>query len=236
MQINLDFLHEHQLESVYQWGLPKLASIKDLKGRIVAATPAVTKLLGFNHPQEMIHTPLYDEELPCKARLLGRVFSQEDRASITDIEGFKTLNWCYYANNQPRLILNEKSSLLNKEGKLIGYQCQAIDITKTNMINLSGLVSKLHKNQVIGGQFSISLLEEIPDFKISKRQLHCLYYLLRGFTYPQIAEALKLSLRTVETHIEALKNKLYCDSKQQLIEKAISMGYLSIIPESILNQ
>ncbi|KTD59052.1 helix-turn-helix transcriptional regulator [Legionella shakespearei] len=231
MRINSDFLHEHALTNLNMGGI---AGIKDLQGKIVAATPSLAHLLGFSDADALIKIPLFEEEIPCKAAKLSQHFSNEDKTAIGDTEGVKTLNWCYYANNKPSLLLNEKNALKNNDDETIGYMIRCMDLTRSNIINLSAVAPKLHKHQIINGQFSVMLLDENIPLKISKRQMLCLYYLLRGYTYPQIASTLCVANRTVETHVDTLKNKFYCDTKQQLIEKAISKGFLSIIPESIL--
>lgn len=56
--------------------------------------------------------------------------------------------------------------------------------------------------------------------QLSLRQIDCLKYLLKGYTYKMIANILKISPRTVETHIEHLNNSLKCQNKSELIEKA----------------
>lgn len=53
---------------------------------------------------------------------------------------------------------------------------------------------------------------------LSVRQKECFFFLVRGYTAKQIAQQLGLSYRTVETHINHLKNKFNCRTKGQLIE------------------
>jgi DNA-binding CsgD family transcriptional regulator len=65
---------------------------------------------------------------------------------------------------------------------------------------------------------------------LTDRQIGCLYHLVMGKTIKQTAEALKLSPRTVEHYLEAIKLKLGCRSRSDLISKALSM---SVIRERI---
>jgi DNA-binding CsgD family transcriptional regulator len=55
---------------------------------------------------------------------------------------------------------------------------------------------------------------------LSPRETEIASHLLEGNTALDIAALLHLSKRTVEHHIERLKNKLNCDSKTDLIKKA----------------
>jgi DNA-binding CsgD family transcriptional regulator len=53
----------------------------------------------------------------------------------------------------------------------------------------------------------------------TKRESEVIKLLLEGYTAPQIAEQLFRSKRTIEHHIERIKDKLDCSSKYDLIQK-----------------
>lgn len=52
---------------------------------------------------------------------------------------------------------------------------------------------------------------------ITPREMDCLRFLKKGFTAKMIAAQLKLSSRTVESHIEKIKRKLNCHSRAQIM-------------------
>lgn len=52
--------------------------------------------------------------------------------------------------------------------------------------------------------------------KITLRELDCLFLFCRGFTAPFIADLLGLSTRTVETHLESVKNRFGLFSRDDL--------------------
>ncbi len=89
--------------------------------------------------------------------------------------------------------------------------------------------SKYHQQQnlcyVIGDSFEI--------LSLSPSQEKCLYYLVRGKTAKETAHLLGIHYRTVEEHIERIKNKLGCRTKSDLIEKAFESGFIYFIPQSI---
>ena len=64
------------------------------------------------------------------------------------------------------------------------------------------------------------LYEEVS---LTKRQTDCLYYLVQGMTVKQIAETMSLSARTVEHYLEAVKSKLQCKKRSELISRALKM-------------
>ncbi len=59
--------------------------------------------------------------------------------------------------------------------------------------------------------------------QISKRQLDCLYCLVKGMTAREIGKNLNLSSRTVEDYINILKKRLNCSSRSSLISKAFTL-------------
>lgn len=67
-------------------------------------------------------------------------------------------------------------------------------------------------------QTNIPVLSEL-----SPRQLDCARHLLEGKKYKEIAFALNLSPRTVETHIEHLKLKLACRTQAELAVKLMQV-------------
>lgn len=56
---------------------------------------------------------------------------------------------------------------------------------------------------------------------LTQRQFDVLKYLILGYTAKKIGLALDISYRTVENYVETLKLKLCCNTKSELIEKAI---------------
>lgn len=58
---------------------------------------------------------------------------------------------------------------------------------------------------------------------LTSRQEECLGYLARGMTMKEIAYATSLSIRTVEHYLEKVKKKLRCNSRSDLIKKALRM-------------
>lgn len=63
---------------------------------------------------------------------------------------------------------------------------------------------------------------------LSAREKEVLYHISRGLFAVQIAEILQLSQRTVEHYSDNIKNKLNCESKTELIQKAndfLLLGY-----------
>jgi DNA-binding NarL/FixJ family response regulator len=49
--------------------------------------------------------------------------------------------------------------------------------------------------------------------KVTPKKLDCLYYLVKGYSYREIAERMFLSPRTVEHYIDELYDKFHCTKR-----------------------
>ena len=68
---------------------------------------------------------------------------------------------------------------------------------------------------------SFSLKKSITSISLTNREIEILRNLVLGYTFKKIASVLNISPRTVESYIEILKLKMNCNTKNDLIEKAI---------------
>lgn len=69
---------------------------------------------------------------------------------------------------------------------------------------------------------TVTDIEKLPD--LSKRQSQCAHLLLQGKTAEETGQILKISKRTVEEHIRAMKQKLSCKFRSELIMKLASLS------------
>lgn len=85
---------------------------------------------------------------------------------------------------------------------------------------------------ILGSHASHHFYDE-KNISLTDRQLQVLFFLLRGKTIKQIAKILELSHRTVDDYLEQLRIKFSAQNKYELINKAISYGFLNTVPESL---
>lgn len=124
---------------------------------------------------------------------------------------------CYY--------LSTKFPLRNKSGKIVGLFGISNEIINGDLKSAQGMLADagLPLNDWIGQRnyfFPKSKKQSVTDL-LSKREIECIYYLVRGMTARQIGEELDLSHRTVEFYLERVKAKLKCSTKSELIARAI---------------
>ena len=72
------------------------------------------------------------------------------------------------------------------------------------------------QEEAFKGERTIKVSYRSIQSKITLREMDCLYLFCRGFTCPYIANLLGLSPRTVETHLESVKNRFGLFSRDDL--------------------
>lgn len=128
------------------------------------------------------------------------------------------------------VFLHNKAARYDAQGKIIGIQCHAVEIIHPEIHRLfAGLIEKTpdlmqQKGYTLGKN---SLLGLTP------REKDILFFLCKAKTAKQIALILKISPRTIYSHIEHLKAKLNCHTKGELIDAAFQAGFSHELPSQI---
>lgn len=106
-------------------------------------------------------------------------------------------------NNQYVTIRVNKAPLRDVDGNVIGVIGICTDVSDSRYKGAADIAKK--------------------NIALTYRQTDCLVKWVQGMTAKQIGESLNISKRTVEHHIERIKNLLSCESKTELIKKALSL-------------
>lgn len=120
-----------------------------------------------------------------------------------------------------RDILVTENQLLDKNGECTGLIGSYIDITGKRLENKVGYfdqsVSRYYLGEVFGNEY------------LTWREIEVLKKVLLGYSAKQAAEVLKISPKTVESHIDKLRIKLQATTKGDIIATAIKFGLTQII-------
>lgn len=112
---------------------------------------------------------------------------------------------------------NYKTPLKSRNGKIIGVFGISVPVmdsdSMANAVNETAMLINKQLNKTKIG----------PQLLLSKQQKYCLYYLVKGMTYKQIAAKLQLSSKTVEHYLNRVKIKMNCKSRSELVEKALQL-------------
>ncbi len=158
---------------------------------------------------------------------------------VNDLLGLTDFDLCFKQHEASKLRQNDNQTLISKtkclfieEGTCIdGKIVQGISIkipylsASKKIIGITGVsfIMEPQKDIFID---SIAFEKNKKNALLTRIQADCLYYLTKGMTYKQIGETMGLSWRTVSHYIDAIKFKLHCEKKSDLIQKALALDFI----------
>lgn len=192
--------------------------------------------IGFSNPDDAIG--LSDCDAKCDAIVDStEVFYQHD-LEVMRGQTLRTLDIYPYVCKQIHGILAIKKPFVDPQGQIQGVLAQGFPLTQTDILRFIARIPDFaliptRKSQTVAGTYSIS--STIKFFDLTKKELECFFYLIRGKSASEIAKILNRSLRTIQTHIEHIKQKCNVTKKSELFELADTYGLLTTIPTSLFS-
>jgi DNA-binding CsgD family transcriptional regulator len=171
---------------------------KDSKGAYLAANKTQAVSAGLQSAKDFIG--IKDNDL-CWQQFATN-YQQRDKRVMYENKTIHCLEPGITVNKQYIKCLSIKTPLRSKMGKAIG---------------IMGITYFEPTIQPMAGNTGL----------LSNQQVKCLDYLCKGKTTKQIAAIMQLSPRTVEHYITAIKNKMNCNSREELIKQAYDSGFFA---------
>lgn len=214
--------------------IPGYVCAKSQLSRMIYINNDFSTLAGFDCPEDFLAIGGLDEQMRCPAANHANVFKQEDRYVRKQEKILKILGFYGYSGNDWRIMYTVKKPFYDAATSTTGVLCHAYDMTHSECINIFPIIKELESNKLCKKNYSYYIGEGIQNIPLSDRQQLCLFYYIRGHSARSVAIKMGISKRTVESYLEAIKNKLDVNSKHELIEKAIDLGFLSIYPKNLI--
>ncbi len=208
--------------------LPGLVWVKDRQLNYYACNNQLIAFTGLKDKDKIIGKSDFD--------LSWEKYAEYYRQGDDPILKGKSITYLHpmqFPSGKEALILTRKTPIKNSFNDIVGIMGLVTYLPGTNRIEL---IKKLNQFDCAlwGGRRDIQaqyiLADNFNNLEISKREADCLFYLIRGKTAKEIAIILFISKRTVEKHLESIRIKFNCESKSQVISKAIEMGFVDYLP------
>lgn len=216
---------------------PGFLGILTLESKLLTVNKTGLEWIGFNSNDSIVDVGY--ENLRCKAAEDAALFVWQDELVKRSNYPIYFLGCYCYAEENWRTIFGKKYLIQDENNQDVGIVSQFDDISRYQLVDVSRFViaaSQKFIDKKRGQQFCFLLNDYIQDYKFSTRELECLFFVLRGKTNKGIAGLLNLSPRTVESYIDQIKFKMGCLTREELIEKSIYLGYINILPLSLLEK
>ncbi len=211
--------------------------ILDSNSRFVYINKRHAEIVGYKTSEEALGTSY--NQFKCDAGENHHIFREQDLEVLTSAKPVTFLSYYCLNNNTWRLLYGEKSAILNQSGQVANIFSTTQDITTANLVDLSRFLiqnSEISSKKIEQKSFTYYILKDTDNFDISKKEQEVLFFFIRGKSAQEISQILCRSRRTIEMHIDTLKTKLQVLTKSQLVEKAIMLGYITKIPDTLLTQ
>ncbi len=212
--------------------LPGNQWFKDINLNYIACNDRILNIMQLTNKNLLLNNNDFNQPWA----LYANVYQKNDKKVIAIKKSCYFIHPAVTYQGDKILLLNKKTPFIDKAQNVIGIlgnniliKCKKftnffIDFHEQN-IKLSLL------NDILD---QYAMIEDYSEFGLTNREGQCLFYFVRGKTSKEIAEKLNISNRTVETHIEHIKNKYNCVTKSNLIEKAIKIGFVNMMPMSVI--
>ncbi len=210
--------------------VPGFILIKDIHSKYLSISNDFAKVLGWKNTESAINKS--DYEIPSKAAESADYFIYADKKVISTAKELLVLNVANYTDNISSLLAQKKPIVSNNQ--IIGTAIHCIDVTNITMQNLNYLNCTIGNNINSKKPKQYILSPEASPFALTEKQQTCLALLIRGKSMKEMAYILNISITGVQSRLDAIKNKLRCNNKSQLIEKAIDQGFLMHLPKSLV--
>ncbi len=127
---------------------------------------------------------------------------------------------------------NTKTPLINDSNEIIGLFGVMFPLSAKIDVPLVGKLNK----QLNDPEQNYHFVTPPALQHLTPQELICWFFILRGKTSKQIAQAMKISPKTVDFHLINIKNKLNIKYKKDIIDYAFANNLLQFIPPAIRNE
>lgn len=206
------FVKETEIEEMFATALPNaFLWYKNLKSIYQCCNENHAAAAGLDSAQQMLGKNDFDM---CWQNRAGQYQQTDNRVMSEKIVYVNEIEKVTTVHTELTMLVT-KYPVINNSGEFIGVCGVNIDITGQALIKKSGRYDPTKK------VFYLTTTSK-TDY-LTQRELDVLKFLLYGRTAKEIGLQLRISYRTVETHINLIKEKLGCRSKSEIISKALNL-------------
>lgn len=213
--------------------LPGCWGCKDKDSVFVYANAEYGKIIGVDHHLDCIGRTDFD--MPSPTVECAESFQQQDNLVISTGNRMRVLDIHPYSDGSWRAHLFTKTPWINEQNETIGTIFSGLELKDTAILEVGHWICRaagLNKNE----QASFNLDINNQPIKLNTRESEVLFLLLYGKKPQYIAKVLGVSVKTVENYVLRLREKFNANSKSELLDLALDLGFGSHIPESMLKR
>ncbi len=213
-------------------GLPGIIFFKNKEFQLAGCNSRFQKFSGFDKLNSFIGLDDYNLPWANHADSYRKADKRvmEEKVTLAFLESIRLFN------GKDVIVLTRKSPIYDKDNRVAGLAGTIHIVSSPEFMHeFSGLTSADFEFRALNHSTNCYLVSgNFDHFNLSKGEVICLFYLVRGKTTKEIAVILHKSKRTIEKRIDSIKYKLRCTTKSEITCKAIEYGFIHFIPSQFI--
>lgn len=183
--------------------LPCAVFTKDLNGYCLSANKYQAEMAGFKHEKNIIGKSDYD--LPWYSDAV--TIRQGNQRVMTENKTILLEEKGTLADGKKNIFLVTKSPFRDTQGKLIGVAGTSINISN---------YQQDFSFEEVNNRARYTTHIDMDNLYLTKRELECIKWMIKGKSSVEMAHILKVSKRTIEAHMNNIKKKFKCQKQFQI--------------------
>lgn len=203
---------------------------KDVNSNVIYANPYCLNFLGFQNQEDILGKT--DKDFIW--RDFSFLYAKGENAALSG-ESQVSLMPSVDINGNDILFFSTRDIVTDKNKKALGVLSHFRLVKDKASLELSNLLEDILNERKNSSMECLLEIKTNPD-ELTASEQECLFFLVRGYSAKMIANLISRTKKTVEYHIENLKQKFHVSSKFELIAQAVHEGYFYHIPRSLSNK
>ncbi len=200
--------------------------LKSCSGEFLGLSTNVARIVGYANPIDMLGTT--DFELRCPTAVLAERFIARDQKVWREhLSQYLSVQISSFSQGVPQILMTER--ILHTTGVL--SHCWFIQQCVLSRY-LQFVLAKLDRQYYPQLHRDYTIITSYDG--LSVRESEVLFFLMEGLTAREISLLLIRSKRTIEHHIERIKEKMRCYTKDQLASLGRFLQYHQSIPKRLV--
>jgi DNA-binding CsgD family transcriptional regulator len=214
---------------------PGLTTIMSPENTYFHSSKTVIKTIGCKSEEEAHDIPFKD--IPAHSHTNHVQWSIDNKATMESKKVIRIISYGHFSDGWKVYLGHQKPIIDDESEEAIGVIGNYIDITENSFFDIGRLIL-MEKNGLKRKQFQYRIQSNQGFEGLCKREQEVLFWYLHNLNSPAISRRLStetkpITPQTVRSYIRNAKLKLGVSTKEQLLEKCISIGFMATVPESL---
>ena len=215
--------------------LPGITSIFSTENTYINNSTGFLKTLGFKTVDESYDVKF--ENINAESARNHEQWEIDCQFGIKNNKLVRLISYGKFADGWKIYFGHHKPIVDKESNNVIGILANYIDMTENSFLDVGRLIM-MENDGLKRKQFQYTIQDNVGFEGLTKREQEVLFWYNHGINSIGISRRLSkpdrpITPSTVRSYLEKIKLKLGVNTKEQLLEKSISIGFMCTVPESL---